>query len=216
MRLVQYFDKTRMEINNPAKPQEVTNGLLVVEMIEGRIQVGDASFIDAQSRRSKQLLAIRPRSIRPVRPMPRSAQSPFRSTARRRHNVSDRPPPPCSAAMAQSARTPGLARYGVTIGAYDDTLGHNVPKVFTDFFAQRGIIYDGTFREGAVIDAIFAMGLPISEPYWARVKVGGVERDVLMQAFQRRVMTYTPSNSAGFQVEMGNVGQHYLRWRYGQ
>ena len=51
--------------------------------------------------------------------------------------------------------------------------------------------------------------------YEARVKVGGVERDVLMQAFQRRVVTYTPSNSAGFQVEMGNVGRHYTAWRYG-
>jgi hypothetical protein len=58
--------------------------------------------------------------------------------------------------------------------------------------------------------------LPISEPFWARVKVGGVEKEVLMQAFQRRVLTYTPSNPAGFQVEMGNVGQHYLRWRYGR
>jgi hypothetical protein len=46
-RLVQYFDKSRMEINNPAgdpnSPFFVTNGLLVVEMISGRMQVGDSS-----------------------------------------------------------------------------------------------------------------------------------------------------------------------------
>src|SRR5690606_26534412 len=51
MRLVQYYDKSRMEINDPAAPlnaQSVTNGLLVVEMIEGRIQVGDTSFESAQ------------------------------------------------------------------------------------------------------------------------------------------------------------------------
>jgi Tol biopolymer transport system component len=41
-----------------------------------------------------------------------------------------------------------------------------------------------------------------------------VEKDVLVQLFERRVLTYTPSNPAGFQVEMGNVGQHYYRWRY--
>ena len=39
-RLVQYFDKSRMEINNPGgdptEPWYVTNGLLVVEMIAGR------------------------------------------------------------------------------------------------------------------------------------------------------------------------------------
>jgi len=45
--------------------------------------------------------------------------------------------------------------------------------------------------------------------------VGGVERDVLVQVFERRVLSYTPSNPASFQVEMGNVGQHYYAWRYG-
>src|SRR5205823_11438534 len=47
-RLVQYFDKSRMEINNPnGNPNDpffVTNGLLVVELISGRMQVGDAAF----------------------------------------------------------------------------------------------------------------------------------------------------------------------------
>ena len=45
--------------------------------------------------------------------------------------------------------------------------------------------------------------------------VRGVERDVLVQLFQRRVLSYTPGNPAGFEVEMGNVGQHYYAWRYG-
>jgi len=31
----------------------------------------------------------------------------------------------------------------------------------------------------------------------------------------QRVLTYTPSNPAGWQVEMGNVGRHYYTWRYG-
>ncbi len=51
-RLVQYFDKSRMEINNPDAPDDelwfVTNGLLVVEMVDGRIQVGDDEFEDSQ------------------------------------------------------------------------------------------------------------------------------------------------------------------------
>jgi plastocyanin len=45
--------------------------------------------------------------------------------------------------------------------------------------------------------------------------VGGVVKDVLVQAFERRVLTYTPANSPAFQVEMGNVGRHYYLWRYG-
>src|SRR5215208_7050575 len=46
--LVQYFDKSRMEINDPAgdriNPFFVTNGLLTVDLISGNVQVGDAQF----------------------------------------------------------------------------------------------------------------------------------------------------------------------------
>jgi hypothetical protein len=47
------------------------------------------------------------------------------------------------------------------------------------------------------------------------VKVGGQVKDVLVQCFERRCLTYTPSNPTGWQVEMGNVGRHYYSWRYG-
>ena len=47
-RLVQYFDKSRMEINNPAgnpnDPFYVTNGLLTVELISGNMQIGNTTF----------------------------------------------------------------------------------------------------------------------------------------------------------------------------
>ena len=48
-RLVQYFDKSRMEVNDPqADPNQpffVTNGLLTVELISGYIQVGEKDFV---------------------------------------------------------------------------------------------------------------------------------------------------------------------------
>ncbi|HBY45718.1 MAG TPA: hypothetical protein DEG70_05630, partial [Chloroflexi bacterium] len=46
-RIVQYFDKSRMEITQPGAPDDglwyVTNGLLVVELVSGRRQIGDAA-----------------------------------------------------------------------------------------------------------------------------------------------------------------------------
>jgi hypothetical protein len=39
-RLVQYFDKGRMELTNGA----VTNGLLATEIVKGQVQIGDATF----------------------------------------------------------------------------------------------------------------------------------------------------------------------------
>src|SRR5439155_27068258 len=60
----------------------------------------------------------------------------------------------------------------------------------------------------------YVTGLPISEAYWARATIAGQVKDVMIQAFERRVLTYTPTNTPAFQVEMGNIGQHYYDWRY--
>src|SRR5256885_13297924 len=52
-RLVQYFDKSRMEINDPnADPNTqwfVTNGLLTVELISGQMQIGNNAFVNRYS-----------------------------------------------------------------------------------------------------------------------------------------------------------------------
>src|SRR5207244_4210338 len=48
-RTVQYFDKARMELNpavaDAASPWRVTTGLLVTEMVEGRIQTGERQLV---------------------------------------------------------------------------------------------------------------------------------------------------------------------------
>ena len=59
-------------------------------------------------------------------------------------------------------------------------------------------------------------GYPITEAYWATMKVAGTPRDVLLQCFERRCLTWTPGNPAGWLVESGNVGRHYYQWRYGE
>lgn len=216
-RLVQYFDKSRMEINNPDAARDqwfVTNGLLVQELIEGRVQIGNNLFEDRVP--AEQAVAGDPIEINPDAPTYRS----FRSVAFpvSSERASSRVGQVVTAVLNKDGTVldnPDLARYNVTLALYEEQLGHNIPQVFRDFFNQQGVIYrEGRYERGPIIDWTFVVGLPISEPYWARVKVGGVEKDVLMQAFQRRVLTYTPDNPDGFKVEMGNVGQHYLRWRY--
>ena len=67
-----------------------------------------------------------------------------------------------------------------------------------------------------VYDPLFVFGLPVTGAYWVKAKVGGVERPILFQVFERRVLTYNPANEPAFRVEMGNVGQHYYQWRYGK
>src|SRR5436190_453409 len=136
-RLVQYFDKSRMEINNPSadpnSPWYVTNGLLTVELISCRMHTG-----------------------------------------------------------------------------------HNVPEAMWTFLSASGPIEAAgkTVQQRLIDPWFYASGLPISDPYWAKASIAGKLTDVLVQAYERRVLTYVPSNPEGFKVEMGNVGQHYYQWRY--
>lgn len=60
----------------------------------------------------------------------------------------------------------------------------------------------------------FSSGLPISEPYWARAAISGQEKEVMVQLFERRALTYVPQNRPEWRVEMANIGQHYFDWRY--
>jgi hypothetical protein len=91
-----------------------------------------------------------------------------------------------------------------TYGFYESTLGHNVASVFAAYF------------ETLPTDWMVSVGLPLSEPYWVQTKLDGEEEWVLVQAFERRVLTFTPSNAPDWRVEMGNIGRHYYTWRYGE
>jgi hypothetical protein len=108
-------------------------------------------------------------------------------------------------------------------------LGHNIPNVFWDFMNQRGPVQVSSpggatsavmqtipLAEDTILDWEADLGYPITEPYWTNVKIGGASKWVLVQAFQRRVLTYVADNPPGWQVEMGNVGRHYYDWRYNQ
>ena len=62
-----------------------------------------------------------------------------------------------------------MARYDVRLEAYEEKLGHNIPKVFTDFFAQQGLVYEnGRYVRGQLFDwllkAIAGTLPPVSAP----------------------------------------------------
>jgi hypothetical protein len=115
--------------------------------------------------------------------------------------------------ISQDAGKASLA----TIVTFEPTLGHNIPDVFWNFMNAEGPIYNGrfdTYSNGKILDWLSAFGYPITEPYWTNVNIGGQPKSVLVQAFQRRVLTYVADNPPGWQVEMGNTGRHYFDWRY--
>jgi hypothetical protein len=111
----------------------------------------------------------------------------------------------------RSCNAPESIQYGTFI----QETGHNIAAPFWQFMASSGpVLENGQLVQGRVFDWVSAMGFPIAEPFWVTTKLNGQSKQVLVQLFQRRVLTYTPGNPAGFLVEMGNVGQHYYLWRY--
>jgi hypothetical protein len=217
-RAVAYYDKSRMELNDPNADKNsqwyITNGLIVREMVSGRIQTGNASYQDSSP--AQVAVAGDPLASNPAAP----TYATFRKLASLNNDnrAAFQPSNPIIDQIdgnGNLSQNNNLAAYSVRYAYFDQTLGHNVPDVFINFFKSQGTVYqNGSFSNGQVLDWVFACGLPITEPYWTKVKVGGKDATVLVQLFERRVLTYNPANSPEWRVEMGNVGQHYYNWRY--
>ncbi len=192
MRTVQYFDKGRMEL---AAAGTVTNGLLASELVSGQMQMGDGSF---QNRGAARI---------PMAGDPDNAGPTYAALGSTAAVLLGATPAQMGTAVTTVVAADGTVTTGATaagagptaISAYDETTGHNVPQAFAEYRARTGLA---------------AIGLAKAEPFLAVVKVGGMQRQVMVQVFERRVLTYTADNAEAFRVEMGNIGQHYYRWRY--
>ncbi len=213
-RVVQYFDKSRMEINDPtADPNAtwyVTNGLLPIELMTGRMQVGNNQF---EFRGPAKVSAIGdPDNWPTYADLLPYYQSPGAV------NPSDLGKPATGMLNPDGKITgfDGYANDGATILVRGEN-NHGVAKAFVDFMNQEGLVWEnGRYVRDQVYDPLFVFGLPVTGAYWVKTKVGGKELPVLFQVFERRVLTYNPANPPAFRVEMGNVGQHYQLWRYGK
>ena len=213
-RLVQYFDKSRMEINNPNgnknDPFYVTNGLLTVELVTGRMQVGNSQFVDRYPAQIPLASDTDDDTAPTYATFNKLMAKADNHTGQGQINTIDRDG---NITLSRGV----LPTRQQMIAYYEPSTGHNIPQVFWDFLNASGPVY----ASGAVSNArlndpwFYAAGLPISEPYWAKVKIAGQRGvEVYIQAYQRRVLTYVPSLPEGFQVQMGNIGQHYYDWRY--
>ncbi len=219
-RAVQYFDKGRMEINDPSAdpsdPWFVTSGLLTRELISGELQIGDDAFLSTGSGASIQVAGDH------MNPFPQY---------RHLDMIVDQGNPDRTGEIADKVLTPdGLdpdalppddprstfAHYITYHGTEGSDVGYNIPEAFWDYLNAAGTVYDQagdpTIAD-PLFDWIFVMGFPIADAFWAEVPVNNVPQWVLIQPFERRVLTYTPGNAPEWQVEMGNIGQHYRDWR---
>jgi hypothetical protein len=210
-RQVRYYDKSRMEINNPAGDPTniyyVTNGLLTVELVTGQLKRGDAPTAVEQRAAGTQHVAGDPVN-NPGTPS-YAAFARYATTDGATNRDGDRTGQPVTAFMSGSGQLSVAESRGVSLARYESLTGHNIASVFWNWFNSPG----SGFRPEVGVDWVYAAGLPISEPYWIDATVGGSVKRVLVQLFERRVLTYTESNSDPYRIEWGNIGQHYLGWR---
>ena len=217
-RQVFYFEKGRLEITNPAKdPADkyyATSGLLLREMITGQEQIGDAVTVDHGPAQVPLAGDLTPG----VKDSPTYASLinlvSFDGSWKS-NDLTGQPVVMTLGLGGAVAVRPELAQ-GVTYGQYYAQTGHNVARPFVDFMNKKGSVYQngGYVTDQPLFDPLYVFGLPISEAYWTHVTVGGKEQNVLVQAFERRLLTYTPSNPDPYKVELGNLGLAYVQWRY--
>ena len=206
-REVAYFDKSRMEINNPdadpSSPWYVTNGLLVRDMIRGVVQNGHQEFEE----REPAQIAIAGDNLANNPDAPTYASFRQHSAMNDGHREPDRTGDDVTTWITANGvlHDDGNVPNGVRYGHYDDETGFNIADVFWEWISTADHY-----------EWLYAVGHPITDPYWVYTNVDGEPMWVLTQAFQRRVLTFTPENDPGWRLEMGNVGRHYYTWRYGE
>ncbi len=189
-RTVQYFDKGRMEVTGG----QVTFGLLATEMVTARVQLGDNDFISV------------PPSTNPVAGDENGEGPTYATLYNNRGTILS----PKSSRVGQEFTyyyngkgsfvedNAGIGIRTLALTDYDRTTQHNVIQAFRQYRDRVGFS---------------TIGYAISEPFAAYFTVGGVRTAIVVQVFERRVLTYTPDNPPAYQVEMGNIGRHYFRWR---
>jgi Tol biopolymer transport system component len=212
-RLVQYFDKGRMEITNPNgdpnDPWYITNGLLVIEMMTGRIKTGD---------NQDQFLTRSPAQVNIAgdlgTPSLTFADMRRYATTSEGENVADNLVGVKDVIIDQFLYSGGghpiQEAPPVVMGYahYEPKTGHNVADVFWAYMnsASSGL------SNNDLGSYLSVLGYPITEAYWTPVRIAGERVTVLVQCFERRCLTYNHTNSAIWQVEMGNTGLSYRLW----
>ncbi len=201
-RTLVYFDKGRLDIldeaGNRTSPWYATGALLVSEMLSGEIEIGGDEAVardvpeiavtgDAGHENAVTYATLAPHSV-----------------------LADDAGPVDAAVGAEILATLnaageidpfGMASTGIYISSYSEATGRNIAEPFESWARDLGY------------PDLYLLGHPLTEPFWVDTIVLDTPKRVLVQAFERRVMTYTPDLAPEWKVESANVGNHYREWR---
>jgi len=210
VRRMVYFDKGRLDVLDPTSTRDdgwyVTGALLVTQMLAGQIPFSEDAIVYKA-----------PPTI-PVagdpdqsNPLTYATLAPLASVNGWAVGTEDVPglvaaprvgePVQALVDGSGSVTAGAVADTAITVAEYDDVTGHNVAAPFADWVARQSF------------PAAWLIGRPLTEPYWHDTLLDGEPTRVLIQAFERRILTWTPGQPAGWEVESNNAGLHYREWR---
>lgn len=204
-----WYDKGRLDINDPnGDPTSIwyaSGAQLVTELVSGALQFGADEWVRRDAAEiaitgdDNQAQPITYATLTAHATIPKAVRPADTDTRR----VADHTGRLLTALLAADGHVEagGITNSSVAVGRYDAELGHNVAAPFADWEAAQPY------------PALYLLGHPLTEPYWIDTTVDGQARRVLIQAFERRVLSYSPDNPEGWKVESANVGTHYRRWR---
>lgn len=201
-RTLVYFDKGRLDIldesANRTSPWYATGALLVAEMLSGEINIGGENTVprdvpeiavagDAGHENAVTYATLAPYSAvaDDAEPVEQAVGSEVLATLNAAGEIDPN----------------GMASSGIYISSYSEVTGRNIAEPFESWARSLGY------------PDLYLLGHPLTEPFWVDTIVLDTPKRVLVQAFERRVMTYTPDLAPEWRVESANVGIHYREWR---
>lgn len=183
-RPAQYFEKARLEDWRDAFPStpayQFQYGLLVDEM----------------------------KAVRSLAPVGGDASSVTYSTIQDESTESRRRQPPAGASGNVTAMSDGSVFIPFSADL-SNAPGHNVPAYFWEYMNRSDLFPGGWLHD---------IGLPITEAVSALVDKGVIigdqitrvtNRPIIIQAFQRTILTFDAANPAGYLVERANTGTDF-------
>ncbi len=210
LRRMVYFDKGRLDVlDRSASPDAgwyVTGALLVTQMLSGKVPFSE----DGVVLRTPPAIPVAGDVDQPS-PLTYATLAPLASVSGWAVGTEDVPglvaEPRIGEPVQALVNGDGTVVDGsvtdptILVSAYETITGHNVAAPFADWVARQPF------------PASWLIGLPLTEPFWHDTVLDGVPTRVLIQAFERRILTWTPGQPEGWAVESNNAGLHYRSWR---
>lgn len=192
-------------LGNPLKAEQVQNGLPVQYFEKGRLEDQSSGTSDPNWQFQYGLLADELQQAQANLPVGGDSSSLTYAGINKLAQPQNRTPAPAGFRGGVA-----MVGGGNVFVPYTPNLspapGHTILGGFWTYINRTDLFPGGWLHD---------IGLPVTEPVQIQVTKslpgGAVKRTIMVQVFQRTILTYDPANPSDWQIERANVGTDYLK-----